>query len=107
MNISEQEKRKMVEDWYTKKVVSSFLNYSWDKNPNIGEAMKRLGFKVDESAISVESMEENYYRVTVNLDSGQSAIFTFKPWEEPHIGKFKTIQGENELAKDIIKKAGK
>jgi hypothetical protein len=105
MNISAEEKRKMVEDWYTKKVISSFLNYSWDKNPTIGEAMKRMGFNVDESAISVEPMEDYRYSVTVKLDSGQNAIFTLKPWEEPHIGKFKTIQGENELANDIINKA--
>jgi hypothetical protein len=102
MDIPVEEMRQKVDEWYTNKVITSFLNYRWDKCKPIKEAMASLGYTVDESMIIVQK-EENYrYSVAVQISPTQTAEFVFQPFEEPHGGKFITLEAKNELAQKIM-----
>lgn len=103
MDIPEEEMQAMVDDWYTNRVMSSFLNYTWDNNSTLGNTMDSMGYSVDESMIVIEPLENNYYQVEVILSETQTAIFTFQPFEEPHIGKFITLEAKNDLANSIFR----
>lgn len=102
-DIPEDEMRTLVEEWYTAKVVRSFLNYRWDKKRTIGAAMDSLGYTIDESMITIEEQENYHYSVYVQISPTQTADFVFQPFEEPHIGKFITLEANNDLAKRIMK----
>ncbi len=105
LDISSDEMRQMVDDWYTDKVITCFLNYSWDSNPTIGETISKLGYEYEREDIEVEKLDDRMYRVSVLVNNDQKAIFTLQPFEEPHIGKFITIKGENDIATKIINAA--
>jgi hypothetical protein len=83
--------------------MSSFLNYTWDNNSTLGDTMDSMGYSVDESMIVIEPLENNYYQVEVILSETQTAIFTFQPFEEAHIGKFITLEAKNDLANSIFR----
>lgn len=102
MDIPEEEMREFVDEWLTDRIISSFLSYSWDNKCTVANAMDLMGYSVDDTMISIEPIENYYYQVEVILSETQTAIFTLQPFEEPHIGKFKTLEGQNELAEAII-----
>ena len=102
MDIDQDEMQEMVDDWYMNKVISSFLNYSWDNSGTISNTMAGMGYSVDESRILVEELEDNYYQVEVPINDSMEAIFKFKPLEEPHLGKFITLEPLNDLAQGIF-----
>jgi len=103
MGIPEDEMRQMVDDWFNERVISSFLYYTWDNKCNISEAMQSMGYSVEDGDISVEPMENYYYQIEVQLGDSQTAIFTFQPFQEPHAGKFITLEAHNDLAEAIIR----
>jgi len=101
-DMPEEDMRKTVDDWLNDSVISSFLRYSWDNKCSLSEAMESMGYSVDESDIRVEPTENFYYQVEVDLSDSQTAVFTLQPFQEPHGGKFITLEAQNDLAEAII-----
>jgi len=103
MDIPEDEMRAMVDKWLEDKIISSFLNYNWDNKKKISSAIEGMGFSIDELTYTIEPIEEYQYIITVHLSETQAAIFKMKPFEEPHAGKFSTLEAQNDLAEDVIR----
>ncbi len=102
MDIPGDEMRTMVDEWFTNRLIRDFMQYSWDNKGTIGDAMALMGYSVDESQITVTPIENYYYQFDVALSDTETAIFTLQPFEEPHLGKFITLESQNELAEAIF-----
>ena len=102
MDISAYQMRQFVDEWLYNKVMESFLEYSWDDKNTIRETFDLLGYTTDPWVYSIYEIEDNYWSVNAEVVPGTHAVFAFKPFEEPHLGKFRTIDGENELGDLII-----
>jgi len=103
MDIPADEMQQMTDEWYHEKLISGFLGYSWDNKCTLASAMQSLGYTVDDSMIQVEPIGDYFYRFTVPLSDTQTAIFTIRPLEEAHAGKFITLDPENDLAVQIFR----
>jgi len=103
LDIPGDEMQAMVDDWMTNRVMQSFLEYRWDKRKNIQKAIESLGYSIDDITIEVEPLEDFHWGVAVHLTPTQTAEFTLQPFEEPHIGKFITLEAQNDFAEDIMK----
>ena len=103
MDIPEEEMQEIVDEWLTDQVITDFLNYSWDSNCTIEQAIQSLGFTIDETMIRIEPTEDFYYRVTVQLSDTQSACFTLRPFQEAHLGKFITLECHDDMAVQIFR----
>jgi hypothetical protein len=103
MDITADEMRQKVDDWFRDKTIKCTLNYAWGTRSTLGETIKKLGYSFDESKIEIEKMDNYLYRITIPLQNEQSAIFILNPFEEPHALKFITLESENEIAEMIIK----
>jgi len=103
MDISTDEMRKMVDDWYIEKITTNFLNYSWDGKRTISETMIAMGYSIDKAAIVIKPLENYNYQVDVPLNSNQIASFKFQPFEEGYTSKRRTIVEMNEPARLILK----
>ncbi len=101
-DITEQEMRDIVDEWYTEKVIDCFLNYRWDEKDTIGEVIRSMGYTIDDEDFTITDIGGNFYEIEVALGSGQVARFNTQPFEEPHIGKFKQLEPLNGIAEDII-----
>lgn len=103
-DIPEEDMRAIVDDWYRDRVISAFLDYSWDHRCTVADAIESLGYTVDESAISIEQLEDYFWAVSVQLTPAQSAEFTFQLFQEYHGGKkFITLQARNDLAEEVYR----
>ncbi len=94
--------RQEVVEWYESKVKATFLNYTWDDNPTVADAMMSLGYEVDSSSIRVEEKEDYVWFIDVQIHGGERAEFTLQPWEEPYIGKWITLEPYNYNAHRIM-----
>lgn len=102
-NISVDNMRRLSEEWFEEQIIRGFLNYRWDENMTVQEAFDSIAHPIDDTNITTEEMENYYYRISVQVTSDRTAEFTFQPFEEPHIGKFITLEPLNELAENIMK----
>ncbi len=102
-NISVDKMQELSDIWIEEQVIDIFLDYSWDENKTIQEAFDAVAHVIDGTDITIEPYEGFYYRVTVEVTESRNAVFTFQPFEEPHIGKFITLEARNELAEYIIR----
>ena len=102
-NISIDRMRELSDIWIEEQVINIFLDYSWDENKTIQEAFDAVAHVIDGADITIEPYEGFYYRVTVQVTESRTAVFTFQPFEEPHIGKFITLEAQNELAENIMR----
>ena len=102
-NISVDNMRRLSEEWFEEQMIKNFLNYRWDENKTVQEAFDSVAHPIDGTNITFEEMENYYYRISVLVSSERTAEFTFQPFEEPHIGKFITLEPLNELAENIMK----
>lgn len=102
-NISLDKMQQLSDTWFEEQIIKIFLNYSWDENQTIQEAFNGVAHAIDETDITIELFEGYYYTVTVQVTESRDAVFTFQPFEEPHIGKFITLEAQNELAENILR----
>jgi len=102
MDISAERMRQYVDAWTYSRIIDSFYEYTWDDNRTIIETLELMGYSTDSADISIYEMEDNRWSVNVEVVTGTEAIFSFKPFEEAHLGKFSTLEGENELGRLII-----
>lgn len=102
MAVSESEMERMVSDWYYNKVIDAFMNYSWDDGPALEEAVRTMGYSITRSMILIEKIDDTRYMYELTLGPETKAIFTLKPFEEPHLGKFVTLEPINDMAQTIF-----
>jgi len=103
MDIPADEMHKMVDDWYKKKIINGFLNYSWDGRRSISETMIAMGYVIDKEKITYKPLENFNYQIDVPLDAIKIASFKFQPFEEGYTSKRRTIVEMNEPARLILK----
>jgi hypothetical protein len=102
-NISADSMAGAVDEWTTAKVIDGFLDYSWEESMTVAEAFDAIAHEITEDDITIEELEDYYYQVTVQVTSIRSAIFKLRPFEEPYLDKFITLEAMNDLAENMIK----
>ena len=103
LDISADEMKSKVDEWYNKKIISSFLSYSSVGKVSVADAFSKAGYTIDESKITFEKGESYSYTVNVQISDSETAIFTFQPFQEPHGAKFSTLRAENDIAAMVVK----
>jgi hypothetical protein len=102
-NISADSMQELADEWLEARVIDALLNYSWDDTRTIQETFASIGHDVDESSVTIVEMSNYYYRASMQIKPDMAAEFEFRPFDEPHIGKFITLDPLNELAEIILK----
>jgi hypothetical protein len=101
-DISTERKREMVDNWYQDKVISKFLNYTWDQKKTISQAMESLGYKINKSEIKIKHIDDYTYEVDVTLSPGQHGLFKFDPFDAGYTKKYRTVDSMNDAAKRVL-----
>jgi hypothetical protein len=102
MDLPRDEMQTMIDDWYTHKVITSFLRYSPAGVKTVSAAMSSMGYSVDESMVTMELIDQYNYRIEVKVSPTETASFSFQPFQDTHGWKFNTLTADNELAAAIL-----